>query len=392
MNNSEYIFVVIDWVLFALFAICVLYLFIYSFASIFRPIKQKVCSDVKRKILVIFPAYKEDKVVIDSITSFLTQGYPSERYEIAVVSDHMEDSTNASLSKLPITLLLPKFDESSKAKALQYAIDEVKCKDFDIVVILDADNTVEGDFLQNINDRFLPHNAIQAHRTSKNRNTHTAVLDGISEEMNNSIFRKGHNNLGLSSALIGSGMAFSYNWFYENVNLLSTSGEDKELEILLLKQKIHIEYMDDVYVYDEKTQKASGFYNQRRRWIATQLFSIWRSLHDFFPALIRWNVDYMDKLFQWLLPPRILLLGGICAISIIVPFIDLLSAIKWWILLIFLIFTLCIAIPKKLWDAKFMKAIIQIPLLFIMMFANLFRIRGADKKFIHTEKSYENSN
>jgi len=34
-----------------------------------------------------------------------------------------------------------------------------------------------------------------------------ALLDGISEEINNNIFRKGHQTLGLSSALIGSGMA-----------------------------------------------------------------------------------------------------------------------------------------------------------------------------------------
>ena len=36
---------------------------------------------------------------------------------------------------------------------------------------------------------------------------------------------------------------------------LETAGEDKELESLLLKQRIHIEYLEHVHVKDEKTQK-----------------------------------------------------------------------------------------------------------------------------------------
>lgn len=101
--------------------------------------------------------------------------------------------------------------------------------------------------------------AIQAHRTAKNRNTDIAVLDGLSEEVNNSIFRRGHVRLGISSALIGSGMIFNYQWFHDNVKHLVTTGEDKELEVLLLKQRIFIEFLDEVYVYDEKTQGEKGF-------------------------------------------------------------------------------------------------------------------------------------
>lgn len=94
--------------------------------------------------------------------------------------------------------------------------------------------------------------AVQAHRTAKNRDTDTAVLDAASEEVNNSIFRRGHVALGFSSALIGSGMAFDYKWFRENIACCTTSGEDKELEALLLRQGIYIDYLDDVRVLDER--------------------------------------------------------------------------------------------------------------------------------------------
>ena len=67
----------------------------------------------------------------------------------------------------------------------------------------------------------------QAHRTGKNLNTDISILDGISEEINNGIFRSGHNALGLSAALSGSGMAFEADWFRQNVKHLETQVKTK---------------------------------------------------------------------------------------------------------------------------------------------------------------------
>ena len=38
-----------------------------------------------RRIVVLFPAYKEDRVIVASIQSFLEQDYPKELYEIIVI-------------------------------------------------------------------------------------------------------------------------------------------------------------------------------------------------------------------------------------------------------------------------------------------------------------------
>lgn len=84
---------------------------------------------------------------------------------------------------------------------------------------------------------------MQAHRTGKNLNTDIALLDGVSEEINNGFFRKGHNVLGLSAGLAGSGMAFQYSWYYEAVDQLKTAGEDKELELLLIEYEMHTVYL-----------------------------------------------------------------------------------------------------------------------------------------------------
>ena len=223
----------------------------------------------------------------------------------------------------------------------------------DAVVIMDADNVTTPNFLAEINRAFESGlHAVQAHRTGKNMNTDIAVLDAISEEINNGFFRSGHNAIGLSAGLAGSGMAFDVHWFRRNVGHLQTSGEDKELEALLLKQRIHIEYLEQLPVYDEKTQKKEGIKNQRKRWIAAQYGALRASLPDFPKALIQGNIDYCDKILQWMLPPRLIQLAGVFGFTLLFTAIGLLmslqsggyewyTAIKWWILSAAQVHSLC---------------------------------------------------
>ena len=387
MNIQEvlYIFEYICWIL---ASIAVAYPLIYSLASLGTRKSYYPTANKQHKLAILFPAYKEDRVILPVVESFLQQHYPQELYKVIIISDHMQETTNERLAQLPITLLKANYENSSKAKALNFAMDHFGRDEFDAVVILDADNIVDTNFLLEINKVFdAGVQAIQAHRTAKNRNTDIAVLDGLSEEVNNSIFRRGHVRLGISSALIGSGMIFNYQWFHDNVKHLVTTGEDKELEVLLLKQRIFIEFLDEVYVYDEKTQGEKGFYNQRRRWLATQFAQWGRVFKDLPRAILSGNIDYSDKLIQWMLPPRLILFGGIIVMGSIMQIIDWPLALKWWALFLIMGVTLCLAIPDKLVDDRFKKSINKLPLLFIMMVVNLFRMKGMNKKFVNTEKN-----
>ena len=89
-------------------------------------------------------------------------------------------------------------------------------------MLLDPDNDVDTDMLLKINDAYYSGcNAMQTHRIAKRRDTNIAVLEAVSEEINNSIFRKGHTGLGFSSALIGSDMAFDFKIFSQCVDVCS---------------------------------------------------------------------------------------------------------------------------------------------------------------------------
>jgi len=375
---------IVENICFAYLGFSVVYLFIFAFFSRFRRGDQYPPVTRINRILVLFPAYKEDRVIESSLQSFLNQKYPKEKYQVVVISDQMKEETIKRISEFSRVLKVD-FENSSKAKALNFAMACLKDERYEIVVILDADNTVETDFLDQINRAYQSGAmAIQAHRQGKNFNTDVAVLDAVSEEMNNSYFRKGHVFLGLSSALSGSGMAFDYDWFKENIKKVTSAGEDKEIEILLLRQRIYIEYLQDVAVYDEKVQNSAAFYKQRQRWLAAQYDSLKTAIRDLPYALYTRNIDYTDKLLQWIMFPRLLLLGFIFVSSVIISFINMESALKWWGLLFLLLLTFGLAIPKNLDNKALERAVSKIPLLFILMFINLFRLKGANKKFIHT--------
>ena len=219
---------IVDIALWLVAAFSVAYVVFFAFISLFYDKEDRVAihatalSNRKAKFLVLFPAYNEDRVIINAVEQFLQQDYPKTHYAVAVISDHMQPSTNEQLGEMPIKLLTPTFEKSSKAKAMQYAINHIE-GEFDNVVILDADNVVRPDFLSQLNILCTLYDAIQCHRCAKNANNNVAVLDGASEEINNTIFRKAHNRLGLSSALIGSGMCFNFYLFKQNVFQLENS-------------------------------------------------------------------------------------------------------------------------------------------------------------------------
>ena len=380
---------IIEIILWFVIAGSVVYVVFFAIISLFYEKEDRIAihaaalSNRMTKFLILYPAYKEDSVIINAVEQFLLQDYPKDLYTVIVISDHMEPETNERLKKLPITLLQPIFEKSSKAKAMQFAIENIN-SDYDNVVILDADNVVRPEFLSQLNILCSVYDAIQCHRCAKNANNDVAVLDGASEEINNTIFRKAHNRLGLSSALIGSGMCFNYNQFKENVFKLTTAGEDREMEALLLHQGIFIKYAPDIHVFDEKVSNQDNFQRQRMRWMTAQVQSLFSQLPKVPKALLHGNINFVDKVIQQALIPRsilIVLLGGISVlITLIVPE----WCEKWWILLGVLAISLFIAIPSQLRKRSFSK-VLAIPGLVLRMFKNILHIDRKNTDFIHTQ-------
>lgn len=354
-----------DLVLFIIVAITVLYLGFFAIASLFNKHHESPRTKKQNRIVVLIPSYKQDTVIEQTVISILSQAYPQRLFDVTVISDHQEEMTNMRLAQYPITLLTPNFEESTKAKSLQYAILNLpEFKIYDIALILDADNIVEQEFLSKVNEAFetAATKAVQMHRISRNRDTTIALLGSIFEEINNAIFRRGHINVGLSAALAGSGVAYDFAWFKANVMKARTSGEDKELEALLLRQEFFIDYFDNIYVYGEKKRTTVKMNQQHGRWASEQFRNFIRNFKFLPGAIFRKQYDLADKIIQWMLVPRTTMMAIIIFMSVVLPFIYMTIVIKWWILGALALFFFALATPDYLVAEMWEKTLLRDPL------------------------------
>ena len=367
---------IIDWVLFTFAALTVLYMLLFTICSMFSHKGALPKTNHQNRFIILITAYK-NKGVLQTVRSMLAQTYPQRQFDISVVSDHNDEMTNMRLAQEPVTLLTPNFEKSTKAKALQLAINNLpQFKIYDIVVVLDAGDLVETEFLENINAAFesAGTKAIQTHILSRNRDTTAARMGAIFEEINNSIFRRGHIAVGLSAGLMGSGCAFDFNWFKTNIFNIKTAWEDKELDAMLMRQHIHIDYFDQIYIYNEKTRESDEFNRERGRWLKAQYLTLLKNIKYLPVALVNRHYSWADKIIQWMLLPRMVLMAVIILMSIVMPMIYTTLAFKWWGLFAMTLLVCAMATPDYLvdkdWDATFFKS----PLVFMKSIPGLSKI------------------
>ena len=371
-----------DLIIFILVALTVLYLGIFAFTSMFARHSETPKARNQNRFIIFIPSHKSGKSVELTVNSILGQTYPQRLFDVTVIADHEDEITMFHLAQQPVTLLTPYYAKSSRTKSLQLAINNLpQFKIYDVVIILDAGDVVEPEFLEQMNDAYdsAGTKAIQAHKVSFNRDTVSARLSAIFEEINNSIFRRGHISVGLSAAMASSGMVFDFPWFKEQILAAKINWADKELEALLLRHHIYVDYFDKIIVYGEKARQAEEFNRQHRNWILTQWRAILRNLRHLPIAILQKHYDMIDKLLQWMLLPRMLMMVIILLMCIIMPFIYFTMAIKWWALFAIVLFVFAMATPNYLVDEKWDSTFFKIP--FVLMSSILHKFKWG-RKFI----------
>lgn len=405
MEIFNILFNCIEAIIYVYLGVAAVYFLFFAIMGVF-PYRRKVHALPSiRKIAVLIPGYKEDFVIVEVAEASLKQTYPSGSFDVVIIADSFNSDTISALKKLPVKIVEVVFEKSTKSKSLNAAMVSIGDK-YDIALVLDADNIMAPDFLEKINQAFesgFP--AVQGHRMAKNMNNSMAVLDSISEEINNHIFRKGHRVAGLASGLIGSGMAFQYDMFKKRMaEIQAIGGFDKELELTMLRDRVKIEYLDDAVVLDEKVQDKAVFENQRRRWLAAQFIYFkrfaWDGLVQFFT---RFNVDFLDKVYQMVMPPRILLLGAVTILTAIIGMVSLINYAwaqeilafdfkNWFVIWLMTVAGFIFSVHRKFYTRQTFMAILTLPMGFWLMFKLLFKLKGANKTFIHTQHGVSGGN
>ncbi|MEX2230973.1 MAG: glycosyltransferase family 2 protein [Cyclobacteriaceae bacterium] len=380
---------IIEFILLSYFGYVSMYSFILSTGGLFYKNVKAPQARRLRKVAVLIPAYKEDQVIPGVAEQALEQNYPADYFDVIVIADSLKASTLQKLKALPIKVVEVSFEKSTKVKALNRAM-QVIGDDYDCALILDADNVMERDFIRKMNNLFeLGYLAIQAKRDPKNENTSMALLDGLSEIINNFIYRQGNVSLGLSSSINGSGMVFDYGMYKEIMSSMdSIGGFDRELELRLLQQDVKVYFDKNIIVYDEKVANDHVFEHQRKRWISSQFFYLRKYFNEGWRELFKGNIAFFNSaVLRNIQLPRLLNLGlltGIIFLSLIFSGYLTINPLIWILLLGLNIMAMVFAIPRRFYNRKLLKSVILIPRLFIKMFLLLFKLKGANKSFIHT--------
>ncbi|MDD2559515.1 MAG: glycosyltransferase family 2 protein [Bacteroidales bacterium] len=392
MESVMEVYGIVQLILLVLTALATAYFLFFALSGLFYRDKKLKPAAVYRKFAVLIPAYKEDRVILEAAANALEQDYPKDRFDVVVIADSFNSETLQILATMPLKTIEVRFEQSTKTKALNLAMSLLP-EDYDIALVLDADNLMQADFLQKINrafeDKIL---AVQGHRMAKNSNTRLAVLDAVSEEINNHLFRRGHCAVGLSAGLIGSGMAFDYAFFKKMMlEVKAIGGFDKEIELRMLREGSKIEYLEDACVLDEKVQNSAAFSVQRRRWLSAQFYyfglAAGPALRELFT---KGNLDFFFKALQFIQPPRVLLLGLVLVESVLFLLLNSHLAlpaafnIAWLSVLGSCLLAFVFAVPGKFYNKQTAGALLYLPKGMFLMLMSLLKIKGANKTFLHT--------
>ena len=376
---------IIESVLFYYFLLAVLYISVLSLAALLSRSRVFPESVTFKSICVLVPCYKEDNIMMSVAGALLKLNYPKQCFDIVIIADSFKPETLAQLRSLPIIVIDPKLQKSSKANSLNYAMTHLS-RQYDIALVSDADNILEKDFLRKVNNAFAAGCVIvQGQRVAKNLNTSYAILDAASEIINNHLFRKGSNALGLSASVIGSGLAVDYTLLQTELAKIDTVDEDKPLQLNLFESNNKIQYLEGALVYDEKVSTSQAFQNQRRRWMSSQFFYFKKFFIKGFKLLFKGNVDYFNHaIIHNIFPPRALLLFSLFVFSIFFAAVPPHESLRWWILLATYILALLVALPVKFISKDFFRAVSHLPFAILRMLQAFVGIKKTQEN-IHTE-------
>jgi cellulose synthase/poly-beta-1,6-N-acetylglucosamine synthase-like glycosyltransferase len=380
---------ILESLLLLYFFYVVAYTFVFSVAGLFYqepPLSSKSANFFK--FVVFIPSYKDDSVIIGVAEKALQQDYPREHYKVVVIADSLQPDTIIKLRQLPIEVEEVKFDVSTKVKSL---IEALKKRDgYDYAVILDADNVMYSDFLTKLNGAHqLGYEAVQGQRLAKNTGNELSFLDGLSEAINNHVYRQGTVALGLSCSISGSAISVNYKTFKDILfGMTSVGGFDREMELLLLQRGVKVLYLKSAGVLDEKVQKDQVFENQRKRWISSQYHYLAKYFGAGMKAFFQGNFTFFNSaVLRNIQLPRLVNIGllGILTVGLFFMRSYLYFGYEIWLSFsALMVLSIAISIPREYYTLDLLKAFLKIPGIFVRMLMLLFRLKGANKKFIHT--------
>ena len=248
-----------------------LYQLVVSLCSLVKLKDKPIIEDKQNRFMAIIPAHNEEKVVGNLIASLKRQNYPKELYDIYVIADNCTDNT-AKVAKEAGAIVYERFDEEHKTKgyALNWFLKQ-KIEEnapYDAFCIFDADNSVDENFIKNMNKKLCQgEEVVQGYRDIKNP-TDSWITAGyaIFYWTMNRFYHLARYNLGLSPLINGTGFMVKFDIIKPTGWDTNTLTEDIEFSLKTIISGKKLGWATDAIVYDEQPVGFKQSWSQRSRW------------------------------------------------------------------------------------------------------------------------------
>lgn len=237
--------------------------------NFFRREKVYPESDVFHKFAILIPARNEEAVIRQCVESLKKLAYPDDAYEIFVLANNCSDRTVEEAKKTGATVLEYNDNIRNKGDVLHRTFIDLHDRDFEAYLLFDADNTVDPNFLAEMN-RVLDAGcqACQGFREGQNPSaTYISSAHSIYLLLVDLFYNHSRSVLGMNAIITGTGFMVSKSLLDERGGWnTSTLTEDIEFTVQNSLSGHHIAYAPKAVFYDEQVITLSQSLVQRSRW------------------------------------------------------------------------------------------------------------------------------
>lgn len=271
MHAIQFGFNLICVIIQALICFIGVYQSLLSFAG-FRAKKEPLTRAPEKSFAVIVAAHNEEKVIAPLLDNLKSLDYPKELYDIFVICDNCTDRT-ADIVRAHGLLPMERCDTANRGKghAIEWLLGKLWAgeKNYDAVVVFDADNLVSLNYLTEMNEKLLQGNrVIQGYLETKNPyDSWVSISYAITYWYINRMWQLARYNLGMANTLAGTGMCFESALLKEMGWNAHSLTEDVEFTARCVERGISPSWANNAIVYDEKPITMMSSYRQRLRWM-----------------------------------------------------------------------------------------------------------------------------
>lgn len=262
------------------------------------------------KITVVIPAHNEELGIRRTLRSVLAAEYPRDRLQVIVADDGSKDDTAKIVRNFiekyrgSANVEMRSAPNRGKAEALNQAIKKLATGD--LVMVLDADSTIDRKCLKNSARYFLDESTVAT--ASNVRVVENGTLLGLAQKYEYLIshhMKRTHTALGMEYIIGGVGSTFrrevlSEVGFYDSDTM--TEDIDLTLKIITKAANNRVVFAANSIAYTEPVQTYGALVKQRFRWRYGRMQTFWKNRRMLFNTNARYS-----KLLTWYLMPTTLL-------------------------------------------------------------------------------------